>query len=233
MGWFLTISGLQALPEGGVEGMPARVLIALGQKMYREGVRDALTARLGITVVGEAGDGRGILSMARELRPDVVVLQARMPEMNGAEVTRQLATECPGLPVIAISTSSDYTLIMRMLKAGARGFVLVSGGLDELESAMHAIDQGKVYISPAIETTVIESLSVATPTAEEKLTRREIEVLQLIAEGKSTKRIAEILAVSTKTIETHRLHIMAKLQLYSIAELTKYAIRQGITTDTE
>jgi len=213
--------------------MPARVLIALGQRMYREGVREALTARLGITVVGEAGDGRGVLSMARELRPDVVVLQARMPEMNGAEVTRQLAAECPGLPVVAISTSSDYTLVMRMLKAGARAYVLVSGGIDELERALHAIDQGKVYISPAIESTMVESLGVAALSADDKLTRREIEVLQLLAEGKSTKRIAEILSVSTKTVETHRLHIMAKLQLYSVAELTKYAIRQGITTDHE
>ena len=201
--------------------------------MYREGVRDALTARLGVTIVGEAGDGRGVLSMARELRPDVVVLQARMPEMNGAEVTRQLAVECPGLPVVAISNSSDYTLVMRILRAGARGYVLVSGGLDELEHAMEAVEQGKVYISPSIESTIVESLGITTTTAEDNLTRREIEVLQLLAEGKSTKRIAEILSVSTKTVETHRLHVMSKLRLYSVAELTKYAIRQGITTASE
>jgi len=211
--------------------MPTRVLIALGQRMYREGLRDALTARLGIDVVGEAGDGRSAVAMARELSPDLVLLQARLPEMNGAEAMRQLHAENPDLPVIALSTSSDYPLVMRVLKAGARAFVLSSGGLDELENAFRAIKEGRVYLSPSIEARIVQSLDAKTTTAEDILTRREIEVLQLMTEGKSTKRIAEILSVSAKTVETHRLHIMGKLRLYSVAELTKYAIRQGITTD--
>ena len=211
--------------------MPARVLIAIGQRLYREGLRDAISSRLGIPVVGEANDGRGVLAMARELRPDMVVLQARTSEMSAAEVTRQLVAEFPDLPVVAISASADYPLVMRVLRAGARGYVLLSGGLEELGQAMEAVERGQVYISPLIQTTIVQSLGITTANAEDKLTRREMEVLQLLAEGKSTKRIAEILSVSAKTVETHRLHVMARLQLYSIAELTKYAIRQGITTD--
>lgn len=211
--------------------MSARVLIALGQRMYREGLRDALTNRLGVTIVGEAAEGRSVLTLSRELQPDVVILQARLPEMGGAETTRQLLSDRPDLPVITISSNADYTLIMRVLRAGARAFVLSDAGLEELAHAFRAIAEGRVYLCPVVEAKLIQSLGKAATAAEDILTRREIEVLQLLTEGKSTKRAADILSVSAKTIETHRQHIMAKLCLHSIAELTKYAIRQGITSD--
>lgn len=210
--------------------MATRVLLAINERLFRESLRDAMSQRLGVEIVGEAGDGREALTQARELSPELVVLQPGLKELNGAETIRQLHIEKPDLPVIAVSPYSDYPLVMRVLKAGARAFILTEGGLDELQRAFTASMEGRIYLSPGLEATIARSLGEPSSTASEILTHREIEVLQLLAEGKSTKRVAETLSVSTKTVETHRLHIMAKLRLYSIAELTKYAIRQGITT---
>jgi DNA-binding NarL/FixJ family response regulator len=210
--------------------MATRVLIAIGQRLYREALRDALAQRLGVEVVAEAADGRETLTQVRELSPDLVILQPGLKELNGAETIRQIHIDKPDLPVIAVSSHSDYPLVMRVLKAGARAFILTDGGLEELQRAVQASMEGRIYLSPGLEATIARSLGEPSSTASEILTHREIEVLQLLAEGKSTKRVAETLSVSTKTVETHRLHIMAKLRLYSIAELTKYAIRQGITT---
>ncbi|HKW15365.1 MAG TPA: response regulator transcription factor [Candidatus Krumholzibacteria bacterium] len=210
--------------------MATRVLIAIGQRLYREALRDAITQRLGVEVVAEASDGRETLIQVRESSPDLIILQPGLRELNGAETIRQIHIDRPDLPVIAVSSHSDYPLVMRVLKAGARAFILTDGGLDELQRAVQASMEGRIYLSPGLEATIARSLGEPSSTASEILTHREIEVLQLLAEGKSTKRVAETLSVSTKTVETHRLHIMAKLRLYSIAELTKYAIRQGITT---
>jgi DNA-binding NarL/FixJ family response regulator len=210
--------------------MATRVLIAIGQRLYREALRDAIAQRLGIEVIAEAADGRETLAQVKEMSPDLVIIQPGLKELNGAETIRQLHLENPELPVIAVSSHSDYPLVMRVLKAGARAFILTDGGLDELQRAMLASMEGRIYLSPGLEATIARSLGETSSTASEILTHREIEVLQLLSEGKSTKRVAETLTVSTKTVETHRLHIMAKLRLYSIAELTKYAIRQGITT---
>jgi DNA-binding NarL/FixJ family response regulator len=211
--------------------MATRVLLAIGQRLYREALRDAITQRLGVDVVAEAADGREALTRVKELALDLVILQPGLKELNGAETIRQLQLEKPDLPVIAVSSHSDYPLVMGVLKAGARAFILADGGLEELERAIEASMDGQIYLSPGLEATVARSLRNSSSSAtNEILTHREIEVLQLLAEGKSTKRVAETLSVSTKTVETHRLHIMAKLRLYSIAELTKYAIRQGITT---
>jgi DNA-binding NarL/FixJ family response regulator len=210
--------------------MATRVLIAIGQRLYREALRDAITQRLGVEVVAESADGRETLIQVKESSPDLVILQPGLKELNGAETIRQIHIDRPDLPVIAVSSHSDYPLVMRVLKAGARAFILTDGGLDELQRAVLASMEGRIYLSPGLEATIARSLGEPSSTASEILTHREIEVLQLLAEGKSTKRVAETLSVSTKTVETHRLHIMAKLRLYSIAELTKYAIRQGITT---
>lgn len=210
--------------------MATRVLIAIGQRLYREALKDAITTRLGVEVVAEAADGRETLIQVKEASPDLVILQPGLKELNGAETIRQIHIDKPDLPVIAVSSHSDYPLVMRVLKAGARAFILTDGGLEELQRAVQASMEGRIYLSPGLEATIARSLGEPSSTASEILTHREIEVLQLLAEGKSTKRVAETLSVSTKTVETHRLHIMAKLRLYSIAELTKYAIRQGITT---
>lgn len=218
------------LPLQGRQLMATRVLIAISQRLYREALRDALTQRLGVEVVAEAADGRETLTQVKDASPDLVILQPGLKELNGAETIRQIHIDRPDLPVIAVSSHSDYPLVMRVLKAGARAFILTDGGLEELQRAVQASMEGRIYLSPGLEATIARSLGEPSSTASEILTHREIEVLQLLAEGKSTKRVAETLSVSTKTVETHRLHIMAKLRLYSIAELTKYAIRQGITT---
>jgi len=210
--------------------MASRVLLAIGQRLYREALRDAITRRLGVDVVAEAADGREALARVKDLAPDLVILQPGLKELNGAETIRQLQLEKPDLPVIAVSSRSDYPLVMGIMKAGARAFILADGGFEELGRAIEATMNGLIYLSPGLEASVARSLRDSSSTTNEILTHREIEVLQLLAEGKSTKRVAETLSVSTKTVETHRLHIMAKLRLYSIAELTKYAIRQGITT---
>jgi DNA-binding NarL/FixJ family response regulator len=210
--------------------MATRVILAIHERLFRESLREAITRGLGVLVVGEATNGREALRQARENSPDLVILQPGLKELNGVGTIRELRSEAPTLPVIAICPHADYPLLMRVLKAGARAVVGSDDPLDELHRAFQASMEGRTHLSPGLEATLARSPGDPAPTADEILTRRELEVLQLLAEGKSTKRVAETLSVSTKTVETHRLHIMAKLRLYSVAQLTKYAIRQGITT---
>lgn len=184
----------------------------------------------GVSVVGEADDGHMALARARELRPDITILEINLPSLNGVETTRQLMAECPEMAVVAVSTATDWPLVTGVLEAGARGFVLTDGGVSEIEEAIRAIGNGHVYLSPAVEDRVVTTLDRNGRAPAGILTPREREVLQLLAEGKSTRQAAEILCVSAKTIETHRMHVMRKLNIHNIAELTKYAIRNGITT---
>jgi len=209
--------------------MATRVLLAIGHRLYREALREVIVPRFGVEIVGETNNGRQALRQATALSPDLVILELGLQELNGAEIIRQLRIESPGLPVIAVSAHSDHPLVMRVLQAGARAFVVADGGLDDLQRAVEASLEGRMFLSPELQATIARSLSEPASLVS-VLTPREIEVLQLIAEGKSTRGVAETLSVSPKTIETHRKHIMSKLHLYSIAELTKYAIREGITT---
>jgi DNA-binding NarL/FixJ family response regulator len=208
--------------------MAIRVLLAISERLLRESLREALPRRYSVDVVGEAADGRAALDLVRALEPDLVVIQPELKELNGADVVRQLRTERPALPVVAVSSRTDHPPVIRVMRAGACGLVLADGGLDELHLAITSGMEGRVYVSPALEPLIAGS--PVDTSSSDILTPREIEVLQLLAEGKSTKRIADALAVGTKTVETHRLHLMAKLGLFSVAELTRYAIRQGITT---
>lgn len=210
--------------------MTQRTLVVLARRVCRQGLSQFLATVSGVSVVGEAEDGHSAVAAARVLRPDVTILEVNLPELNGVETTRQLVTACPGMAVIAVSTTTDWPLVDGALKAGARGFVLTDGGVGEIEAAIRAVADGHVYLSPAVEDRVLTSLGRNSRTPAGVLTPREREVLQLLAEGKSTRQAAEILCVSTKTIETHRMHVMKKLNIHSIAELTKYAIRNGITT---
>lgn len=209
--------------------MAMRVLLAMGQQLYRSALREAIVHRLDADVVAETANGRELLSEASARFPDVVVLELGLKELNGIEAIRQLRGDHPQLPIVAISSYSDHALVIRTLRAGARAFVVADGTLEELVRAISAAMEGRVYLSPELEGAIAQSLTDPA-AANGVLSPREIEVLQLIAEGKSTRSVAETLSVSSKTVETHRQHIMAKLSLYSIAELTKYAIREGITT---
>jgi DNA-binding NarL/FixJ family response regulator len=209
--------------------MATRVLLAIGQRLYREAVREIIAQRLGVEVIAETASGREALDQSATLSPDLVILEIGLKDLNGAETIRQLREAQPDLPVVALSAHADYPLVTRVLRAGARAFVVTDGSLEELQRAIQVTLDGRLFLSPELEGTIAQSLSEPVSLLS-TLTHREIEVLQLIAEGKSTRRVAETLSVSTKTVETHRQHIMAKLQLYSVAELTKYAIREGITT---
>jgi DNA-binding NarL/FixJ family response regulator len=172
--------------------------------------------------------------LATEVKPDLVVMDVNMPDLNGIEATRQLMKELPGVKVIALSMYSDKRFVAGMLKAGAAGYILKSGAFDELSTALETVIAGETYLSPKVAGILVEDY--ISYLAEEKLaptevlTAREREILQLLAEGKSAKKIASKLHVSEKTVHTHRQNIMEKLDIHSVAELTKYAIRKGITS---
>ena len=187
-----------------------------------------------MSVVGEAKNGREAIELARELKPDVMVLDISMPELNGIEAARRVKQEVPGVRIIALSMHSDRRFVTEMLKASASAFLLKDCAFEELVIAIHTVASGQVYLSPRIADVVVEDyvnqIGHDRPSAFAGLTPREREVLQLIAEGKSTKQAAAALHVSVKTIETHRRQIMEKLDTHSIAELTKYGVREGLTT---
>jgi len=211
-----------------------RILLADDHQIMREGLRALLEQQPGVEVVAEAQDGRTAVKLVGELSPDVAILDIGMPDLNGIEATRRIMQEVKGVKVIGLSMHSDKRFVSEMLKAGASGYLLKDCALEELARAIHAVVENKIYLSPGIAGVVIgdyvQHLATAEPASAPVLTGREREVLQLMAEGKSTKQIALHLKVSVKTVETHRQNIMRKLDVYSVAELTKYAIREGLTS---
>jgi DNA-binding NarL/FixJ family response regulator len=217
--------------------MKVRVLLVDDHKMMREGLRVLLAGAPDIEVVGEACDGRAALDLVRTLTPDVVVMDVGMPEMNGVEATRQIRTAHKRVRVIALSTHTDRRYVHHMLDAGACGYVLKIAAHDELLRAVRAASQGRAYLSPEIAGLVVErstSPRVGNDTsAYSTLGAREREVLQLVAEGKSSPETARKMHISIKTVETHRRNIVQKLGLHGTAELTKYAIREGLTSVDE
>lgn len=214
--------------------MRIRILIADDHKIVRDGLRSLLEKQPNMEVVAEAENGRKAVSLAIRRRPQVVIMDISMPDLNGIEATRQMLKELPDLKVIALSMHSDRRYILGMFQAGAAGFLLKDCAFQELASAIDTVAANKPYLSPSIARTVLEDFvrgpASSRPSAPDVLTAREREVLQLLAEGWSTKKIASHLHVSAKTVETHRRRIMEKLGLNGIAELTKYAIREGLTS---
>ena len=215
--------------------MGISVLIADDHKIMLAGLRSLLEKQADIEVVAEAENGRKAVQSAMDNKPDVVVMDVSMPDLNGIEATKQIVENLPETRVIALSMHSDKRFVMGMLRAGASGYLLKDCASQELANAIHQVAVGKKYLSPEITGVVIDDFllgasSEEVATATSKLSAREREVLQLIAEGWSTKQIASHLYVSVKTIETHRRQIMKKLDLHTIADLTKYAIREGLTS---
>jgi DNA-binding NarL/FixJ family response regulator len=210
-----------------------KVLLADDHAMMRDGLR-AVLERAGVQVVAEARDGHEAIAEASRARPDVVVIDISMPRLNGIDATRRLTTEMPGIKVIALSMNSDRRYVIAMLEAGAKGYLMKSAASEELLLALAAVSAGETYLSPAVAGGVVErALRAGSPETEapkNPLSAREREVLQLIAEGKSSKEIAKALGIAVPTVETHRRQIMTKLNLRTIAELTKYAIREGLTS---
>jgi DNA-binding NarL/FixJ family response regulator len=199
----------------------------------RQGLKSLLKDDLRISIVGEARNGREAVRLCQEKKPDLVIIDIAMPELNGIEATRQILAQTPETKVIALSMHSSKRFILDMLKAGASGYLLKDCAMDELDMAITAVRDNKVFLSPSIAGTVVRNmvkggdLHVAET---KKLTSRETEVLQLLTEGKSSRETADRLNVSAKTVQTHRRNIMEKLGLHHITDLTKYAIQQGLTS---
>ena len=215
--------------------MSTRILIADDHRIMREGLRALLGKQDTFLVVGEAEDGRKAVELAVRFRPDIVIMDLTMPGLNGIEATRQIVAADPRIKVIALSIHSDRRFVRRMFEAGATGYLLKEGAFEELARAIRTVADGKAFVSPGIAGVLIDDLvrrtaDRETPVGARVLSGREKEVLQLLAEGKSTKEIAAILQIGAKTVETHRRQIMLKLQMDSVAELTKYAIREGLTS---
>jgi len=214
--------------------MNIKILLAEDHKITRQGLRSLLEKQPDMKVVAEAEDGRTAVSLVRELLPDVVIMDVTMPELNGVEATRQIIGEHENVKIIALSMHSDTLFVSEMLKSGASGYLLKDCAFEELARAIRTVIAGETYLSPAISGVVVDDylyrLSKAGFSDSDVLTDREREVLQLLSEGKSTKQIALKLHISVKTVETHRRQIMNKLDIHTVAELTKYAIRKGLTS---
>jgi DNA-binding NarL/FixJ family response regulator len=214
--------------------MGTRILIADDHRIVIDGLRALITSQPGMEVVAEANNGRIAVEMVQKIKPDIAVIDINMPDLNGIEATRQIISTMPQVRVIALSMHSDARMVGEMLKAGASGYLLKDCAFEELTKAIHSVMDKQTYLSPGITDVVvvdyIRQLSQTGRSPFSTLTDREREVLQLLAEGKSTKQIAATLHVSVKTIETHRQQIMERLNIHSVAELTKYAIREGLTS---
>jgi DNA-binding NarL/FixJ family response regulator len=207
-----------------------RILLADDHKIVRDGLRALIERQPGLEVAGEAENGRAAVELTRQVSPDAVVMDVGMPDLNGIEATRQIVAEGAGVRVIALSMHSDRRFVTEMLRAGASGYLLKDCAFEELTQAVQVVMGGQTYLSPGIASVVVEDYVRQAGEEAVGLTGREREVLQLLAEGRSTKQIAERLRVSAKTVETHRQKLMEKLNLRSVADLTKYAVRAGLTS---
>jgi DNA-binding NarL/FixJ family response regulator len=212
-----------------------RIVLADDHRIVREGLSAILGTDSGIEIVGEAENGREAVRLCRDLTPDVLVMDVSMPDMNGLDATRRTASLEAGPRVLALSMHSDVRYVKGMLQAGATGYLLKNTAARELVSAIRAVHAGRFFVSASVGDSVLDDYlrraagdAPAPPRA--LLSTREREVLQLVAEGHTTASIAEVLHLSAKTVENHRARIMDKLGLRSVAELTKYAIREGLTS---
>ncbi len=212
---------------------PVRILIADDHKIVRDGLRALLEREPDFRVVGEASNGREAVEVTRELVPDVVITDLVMPVLNGIDATRQIVAEQPQVRVMTLSMHSDRRFVTDMLQAGAVAYLRKESAFEELAEAIRAVMSGEVFLGRGITGVVVEGYkSLIGEEAEGSgvLSAREREVLQLLAEGNRTNEIATLLHLSAKTVESHRTNIMKKLDLHSIAELTKFAVREGLTS---
>ncbi len=213
--------------------MKTKILIADDHRLFRDGLRNLLSRQEDLEIIGETVNGPATVRAVDELKPDLVLMDISMPDLNGVEATRRIRAAHPSVRIVVLSMHSDQRFVHESLRAGATGYLLKDCAIEELLQAIRSVMRNQTYLSQTIADSVVKdyvNLARNTPTsAFSILSSREREVLQALAEGKSTKEIASMLNISVKTIETHRKQIMDKLDIHSIAELTKYAIREGLT----
>ena len=212
---------------------PTRILLADDHTVMRNGLRLLLERQPNLVVIGEASDGRETVRLAESLLPDVVILDIAMPNLNGIEAARQIVGANPDIAIVILSMHSDESYVIRALKAGARAYLLKDSAEGDLIAAIRAITEGKSFFSPAISRILVEDYmrqleQKHVEDTYELLTAREREILQLLAEGKMNKEVAAMLHLSVYTVETHRTHILQKLNLHNVPELILYAVRKGI-----
>ena len=212
--------------------MKIKVLLADDHKIFRDGLRTLIEKEVGMEVVAEAENGRKTIKLVEKMAPDVIIMDVSMPDMNGIEATRRIMAGRPDVKVIALSMHSDQRFVLDMLEAGASGYLLKDCAFGELAVAIRQVTAGNTYLSPKIADVVVKGYLNKIPdsglTKSVLLTSREREILQLIAEGLTSREIAAHVYLSIKTVETHRRNIMQKLNMRSIADLTRYAIREGL-----
>jgi len=212
--------------------MSIRIILADDHTIVRHGLSKSFQHEEGFKVIGQTKDGQSTVELAKELLPDVVIMDIGMPDLNGMEATRRIAQECPQVSVVGLSMHSSNKYVREMFRAGAKAYLLKDCPFEELAQAIRIVAEGKTYVSPSVGQIVIEDY-VSSPADQNSafriLSQREREVLQLLAEGKTTKQVAKQLHISPKTVEAHRLRIMNKLEIDNLAQLTKYALREGLT----
>ena len=214
--------------------MSIRILMVDDHRLFREGLRHLLEKQKDFTIVGEADNGRIAIKLAEELSPDVILMDVNMKDLNGIEATRQILAKEPSVKVIGLSMYSERQFVTEMLLAGVKGYILKDAAIEEVVGGIRHVMNKNVYLSPSVATDVIEEFALGIKKDRSPvfvtLTPREREVLQMLAEGKTTKEIAFSLEVSVKTIETFRQQIMSKLNINTVAGLVKFAIREGLTS---
>ena len=212
-------------------------MLADDHRILREGLRSLLAQQPDITVVGEASDGNAVVALARQLRPDLIIMDVVMPGTDGVTATRQIRAQCPETKVIALSMHSYRRFVSEMVRAGALGYLVKDSAFEDLNQAVRTVMSNRPYLSAVITGTLVEDFVRQTNALERRpvsplhmLTAREQEVLRLLADGKRVKEIAHLLGISAKTVESHRQNIMDKLEIHSTIELTRYALREGLTS---
>ncbi len=212
---------------------PLRVVLAEDHVLVRAGLRSLLDGIVGVEIVGEASDGQETLRLVAERRPDVLVLDISMPGLNGLDVCARVTRDQPATRVLILSMHQNREYVHQALRAGAAGYLLKQGDPAELELALRAVQRGDSYLSPAVSAAVISALDGGVPQppgALDRLTPRQREVLQLVAEGATTKDIAQRLNLSVKTVETHRTELMRRLEVHDLASLVRFAVRSGLVS---
>lgn len=227
------MSQIQNIAPGGARTI--RLIVADDHAIVREGIKRLLQAEPDIEVVGEAGDGVAAVDLAQSLKPDVVCLDVSMPRMNGVEATRRIKASLPDVGVVILTMHEDEDYVFELVKAGASGYVLKRASARDLVDAVHAVAGGHTFLHPMIARRLVSDHETSNNRDEERrrfdgLTERERQVVRLIADGLTNKEIAERLHISVKTVETHRTHIMEKLDLHDRAHLVRYAVRKGLVT---